>query len=127
MEELPWGAGKPLPEGTGGWGLPHARLGCPGAFQAFASGNLSNFREFVDVILNGFLFVCFKSWFMDAISSRSEEGEADAEEGLGTGLPQPERAEPSDGHTWAGRTGLRSCIASLLPTRRVFPAIEKCW
>lgn len=45
---------------------------------------------------------------MDAISSRTEEGAADAGEGLGTGLPWPEGAELSDGHAWAGRTRVRS-------------------
>lgn len=63
--------------------------------------------EFADFFFKWFS-ICFKSWFMDAISSRTEEGAADAGEGLGTGLPWPEGAELSARHAWAGRTRVRS-------------------
>lgn len=40
------------------------------------------------------------------------------------GLPWTEVAELSNGHTWAGGTGTRSCIVFLLPTRGYFQPLR---
>lgn len=42
-----------------------------------------------------------------------------------TGLPQPEVAELSDGHTWAGGTRTRSRTVFLRPTRGYFQPLRR--
>lgn len=77
-----------MPEGTGGFGAAgSAQAGLPGCFPGFCFRKPLKFHGVCRFFLSGFLCVCSKSWFMAAISSSSEEGAADAREGLGRGLP----------------------------------------
>lgn len=111
--ETPLGAGSPClkAQGFGAGGLPHAR-----GVSRILPWEITQVSWSLQGFLMGLHLFDLRAglWTQPAPELRRAH----------RGLPQPEAAELSDGHTWAGGTRTRSRIAFLLPTREYFQPLR---